>query len=409
MTSKTTKTLNWKLLVGLLTFGWVTIWVYRTSLTPIYPQISEFFNGISDLKLGNISSFYFLGYVIMQIPAGLLIDRIGQRKVLFPGFGLFGLGSLLVALAPTINLVYVGSILAGIGCGSYYGVAYSLTSICVPQENRSVATAIVTSGSAVGSGFGIMFSTIFVANIGLPWQYAMGLVIVLISIAAILFNKYITDVSGSNSTVVNEEVEVHEESLLRRLLKPKLLAVYLLYFSTCFAYYLIDTWLPNFLTTERSLSQTTTGLVTTLVFFAAIPGALIFSRIADKNRDKKVAMIFALEFIAGILLFFGIYTENQTLMIISLIAYGFFGKVAVEPIIISWLSDHIPRGNVATALGLFNFFGMASSIVAPSIAGFISDVFNTKVPAFYLAVVIVMLSTVVFYLMNRNSITTEIN
>lgn len=96
MHKKSTISNNWKLIVTLLTFGWITIWVYRTALTPIYPQISEFFGGISDLQLGQISSFYFLGYVIMQIPAGLLIDRIGQRKVLFPGYALFAIGAITV-------------------------------------------------------------------------------------------------------------------------------------------------------------------------------------------------------------------------------------------------------------------------------------------------------------------------
>lgn len=410
--SKRTKPISWKLIVALLTFGWITIWVYRTSLTPIYPQISDYFNGVSDLKLGNISSFYFLGYVAMQIPSGILIDKFGQRKVLFPGFALFGIGAILVAFAPTMTFVYLGSILAGIGCGFYYGVAYSLTSLCIPKEHRSVATALVNSGSALGSGLGIMFSTVVVANMGFAWQYTMLLTVILITIAIILFYKYIEDVSGKavqlnqEQDVSNQDeivqTEIHTDSLIKRLLKPKLLAVYFLYFATCFAYYLIDTWLPNFLTTERSMSQTTTGVVATLVFFAAIPGALIFSSYADKRPEKKVTLIVSLELLAGLLLFLGIFTTNQTLMIIFLIAYGFFGKVAVEPIIISWLGEHIPRNNVATALGLFNFFGMSSSIVVPSIAGMISDAFNTKVPAFYLAVVIISLASIIFYVINRN-------
>lgn len=349
MHKKSTVSNNWKLIVGLLTFGWITIWVYRTALTPIYPQISEFFGGISDLQLGQISSFYFLGYVIMQIPAGLLIDRIGQRKVLFPGYALFAIGAITVGLAKSVNLVFIGSLLAGIGSGYYYGVAYSLTSVYIPEDKRSVATALVNSGSAVGSGFGIMFSTIFVAQMGVPWQYTMILTIILIIIAVVLFNRYIENVSGK---AIDQSMVKDEKSVtIRSLFNKQLVAVYFLYFATCFAYYLIDTWLPNFLTTERSLSQSSTGLVTTIVFFAAIPGALIFSKIADMHPDKKVSIIFILEILAALFLFLGIFVTNQTLMIIFLILYGFFGKVAVEPIIISWLSTRIPRKAVATGLG----------------------------------------------------------
>lgn len=401
MNKSSVKNSNWKLIVGLLTFGWITIWVYRTALTPIYPQISEFFGGISDLQLGQISSFYFLGYVIMQIPAGILIDRVGQRKVLFPGYAMFALGAILVGISKSVNLVFLGSLLAGVGSGCYYGVAYSLTSVCIPEEKRSVATALVNSGSAVGSGLGIMFSTVFVAEKGLPWQYTMILTLALITIAVLLFNRYIENVSGKG-VAVEEVKEENNESILKLLFSRKLVTVYFLYFATCFAYYLIDTWLPNFLTTERAMSQSTTGIVTTVVFFAAIPGALIFSKFADMYPKKKVSIIFALELIAALFLFLGIFSTNRTLMVIFLVLYGFFGKVAVEPIIISWLSTHIPRNKVATALGLFNFFGMSSSILAPTITGIISDMFSTKVPAFNLAAIIIVVATLLFTLVNRN-------
>ncbi|MGH2155943.1 MFS transporter, partial [Enterococcus faecalis] len=79
----------------------------------------------SDSALGSISSFYFLGYVVMQIPAGFLVDKIGKKPVLIPGFILFALAALLIAQAHTIGTIYLGSLLAGLGCGSFYGSAYA--------------------------------------------------------------------------------------------------------------------------------------------------------------------------------------------------------------------------------------------------------------------------------------------
>ena len=78
MTDKTKSSLAyWKKIVILLCMGWVTIWIYRSALSPVYPQIRASLNGnASDTALGSISSFYFLGYVVMQIPAGFLVDKI---------------------------------------------------------------------------------------------------------------------------------------------------------------------------------------------------------------------------------------------------------------------------------------------------------------------------------------------
>lgn len=69
MTTKvTTQTPFWKRAIVVLALGWVVIWISRMMLTPIYSVLSEFFGGVSNAQLGLISSFYFLGYVIMQIP-----------------------------------------------------------------------------------------------------------------------------------------------------------------------------------------------------------------------------------------------------------------------------------------------------------------------------------------------------
>lgn len=83
MTDKTKSSLAyWKKIVILLCMGWVTIWIYRSALSPVYPQIRASLNGnASDTALGSISSFYFLGYVVMQIPAGFLVDKIGKTCI----------------------------------------------------------------------------------------------------------------------------------------------------------------------------------------------------------------------------------------------------------------------------------------------------------------------------------------
>ena len=108
------KTVYWKQIIFVLTAGWIAIWVYRTALAPIYPEISTYFGGASGSQLGSISSFYFLGYVLMQIPSGLLVDKFGQKRIMIPGFLLFGIGALVVGLAGTLPVVYIGSVLAGV-------------------------------------------------------------------------------------------------------------------------------------------------------------------------------------------------------------------------------------------------------------------------------------------------------
>lgn len=396
----TTQFPYWKKIIFILTAGWIVIWIYRTVLTPIYPIISGFFGGATDAQLGNISSFYFLGYVIMQIPSGLLVDRFGKKTILIPGFLMFGVGTLLVATAPTLSFLFAGSVLAGLGCGTFYGVAYSLTTEYVPAGKRSLATAIVNSGTAIGSGLGLVSSSYLVGEGILPWQTLLFVTTVLVILMVFVFAKYIKKEQPKVVTV--EKVQPKEKGGgLKALFKPQMIAAYVLYFSTLYTYYLIDTWLPNFLETERGFQGTAVGLASSLVFFAAIPGALFFSRIADKIPHRKVGIIIALEIVAAGMLLFTVQTTNQMFLVFGVVGYGFFGKLAVEPIIISWLGQFAPKKSIATTYGVFNFFGMSASVIVPSLTGLISDAMGSKVYAFYLAIGIILIGTTVFFVINK--------
>ncbi|MGX7244660.1 MFS transporter [Enterococcus quebecensis] len=391
----------WKQIIYILTIGWIVIWIYRTILTPIYPIISEYFGGASDAQLGHISSFYFLGYVCMQIPSGLLVDKLGKKQILIPGFLLFGLGALVVGLAQNIGIVFIGSVLAGLGCGTYYGVAYSLTAEYVPVSKRSLATAVVNSGTAIGSGLGLISSSYLVGTGILPWQTLIFATIAWILLAIVMFLRYIRLEKPKKTIISHMDPEEKKHISVKALFQPRMISAYILYFSTLYTYYLIDTWLPNFLETEKGFSGTSVGLASSLVFFTAIPGALIFSRIADGIPLKKVQLIIFLELLAASVLFLTVTTTNQTILVIGIMAYGFFGKLAVEPIIISWLGESAPKGSIATMYGVFNFFGMSASVIVPSVTGKISDITGSKIYAFYLAILIIGIGTLLFYLINR--------
>ncbi|MDO7872834.1 MAG: MFS transporter [Enterococcus casseliflavus] len=402
----------WKQIIILMCSGWVTIWIYRAALSPVYPQINESLGGnISDTALGSIASFYFFGYVIMQIPAGFLVDKIGKKTVLLPGFVVFALAALLISQASSISMIYTGSFLAGIGCGSFYGSAYSLTSQNIPKEKKSFSTAIVNSGSAVGSGFGMILSSFIVIQMNMPWQtmmYLSAFLIVCMTIAfALVIRSNKEDVAFLESQAAAEEEttdQPKEKVSLSTLFSLRMLFTYVLYFATCYAYYMTVTWLPNFLGTERGFQGVAIGFSSSLVAFASIPGALFFSRLADKYMHKKVTFIVILEVLAALMLLVTVQATNSTFLMIALILYGFLGKLAVEPIIISWLGENAPKVGVGTTLGVFNFFGMMSSVIAPTLTGSISDATGSKVMGFYIAIILLIGGTFLFLTVNSKKI-----
>ncbi len=80
--------------------------------------MSEFTLGAA--ALGNLAALYYYSYVAMQIPAGLLADRWGPRRVLTAGAAIAAAGTLLFALAPG----YAGAGLGRLLIGGSVGVAF---------------------------------------------------------------------------------------------------------------------------------------------------------------------------------------------------------------------------------------------------------------------------------------------
>ncbi|MEG0378642.1 MAG: MFS transporter [Eubacterium sp.] len=404
----TLKSNYWKTIVVTFCLGWAVIWIYRSMLSPIYAEVQGTIGAQSNAAMGLIASCYFFGYTALQIPSGFLVDRFGQKRVLIPGFIIFALGAFSVALAPNLTTIYIGSVCAGIGCGTYYGAAFSLTAKHVPPEKKGIATAIVNSGSALGMILGMTGSSFIVKTLNLPWQtmvfVSAGLIVFLVLWFAFAIRK---PEPRETEAAAQDAVQVKETGAAatgKSLFSLKMVSCYILYFSTCYAYYLIVTWLPKFLESERGITGGMIGIVVSMISVTAVPGGLFFARMSDKKRDKKALIIIGLEIAAFVLVALSMFMPNAVSLSTVLLLYGFLGKMAVDPVLISYVSDMADKRNMATSLGIFNFFGMSSSIIAPALTGVIIDSTGSGELGFYIGAFFLIAGTALFLLFNAKTL-----
>ncbi|EMB2349159.1 MFS transporter [Serratia marcescens] len=395
----------WKKIVVVLCLGWAVIWIYRTVLTPIFPEIQQTIGAHSNAEMGLIASFYFFAYTGMQIPAGILVDKFGKKVVLIPGFCLFIIATLLIGNATSLTMVYAGSLLAGMGCGSYYGSAYSLSSENIPLERRGLATAVINSGSALGMAIGLIASSLLVKSFNMNWQIMLFIITGLLVVMTLVFAVVIKGSQPQAPAAVSQAVaptaaEPEEDGQASGLFSLRMISAYAMYFATCYGYYMIVTWLPSFLQQERGFEGVAIGFSSALVAFASVPGALFFSRMSDRFRNKKVQLIIFLELCAAVMLVCTVISPDSTMLLISLILYGLLGKLAVDPIMISFVADNAPKKGYGTSFGVFNFFGMSSSVIAPFLTGVISDSTGSKVMGFYISAAILLVGTAIFFTVN---------
>jgi predicted MFS family arabinose efflux permease len=122
----------------------------RVAPAVITRELSRDF-GLSAASLGNLSAFYFYGYVAMQIPTGLAADRWGPRRVLAAGAALTAAGTLLFALAPTVLWANVGRLAIGASAGVAFVSMLKLASHWMPARHFAFASGVALFTGVLGA------------------------------------------------------------------------------------------------------------------------------------------------------------------------------------------------------------------------------------------------------------------
>src|SRR5260370_8514475 len=77
---------------------------------------------------------YVLTYAVLLASAGVLGDRFGRKRVFIIGLALFGIGSVVCALAPSIGWLLVGRIVQGAGAAAMLTLALAQISVAFPER-----------------------------------------------------------------------------------------------------------------------------------------------------------------------------------------------------------------------------------------------------------------------------------
>ncbi|WKB37380.1 MFS transporter [Terrilactibacillus sp. S3-3] len=174
-------------------------------------------------------------------------------------------------------------------------------------------------------------------------------------------------------------------------------------FCSLYGFFSMLTWLPYYLQTVRGVEGTQTGIIASLVPWASIPGAVIFGYISDRIQSKK-PLIFILAILGALCQFIIPFTASYSLMIVGLVIYGLVGKLALDPILVSYVAENTPSYMYSRAFGVFNFAGMVSSIFAPYITGYFADMIGSIAFGFYLSGILLFSADFYFCLQIKNQL-----
>ena len=122
---------------------------HRMSLGVASIDAAERF-GVTTSTIAVLSTVQLAMYLVFQIPAGLLADRIGPRRSLTLGLMAMGIGELLFAVSPSIELAVLGRALIGAGDACMFLNVLRVAAHWLPDRHYALAAALTAACGAFG-------------------------------------------------------------------------------------------------------------------------------------------------------------------------------------------------------------------------------------------------------------------
>lgn len=154
-------------------------------ILPVFALYATDLDGVTPALTGLAIGIYGVTQALLQIPAGLLSDRIGRKPVIIGGLLVFALGSVMAALADTIWLIILGRALQG--AGAIAAAIMALAADLTREQHRIKAMALI--GMSIGLSFALALILGPVLNnlVGVPGIFALTAVLALGGVLVVLF------------------------------------------------------------------------------------------------------------------------------------------------------------------------------------------------------------------------------
>jgi DHA2 family multidrug resistance protein-like MFS transporter len=171
--------------LGALALAVLAVGVDGTVLSVALPTLSKALRA-SESDLQWFSSGYFLVLAAAMLPAGLLGDRYGRRKVLLISSALFGVGSAACAYSTSVSEFMAARVLVGVAGAGLIVMALSVLTVLFNKEERPKAVGIMSAATFVAFPIGPILGGWLLTNYWWGWVFLINLPIVVAALVVVV-------------------------------------------------------------------------------------------------------------------------------------------------------------------------------------------------------------------------------
>jgi MFS family permease len=271
---------------GIPAFVFFFAFLHRVAPGAVVKEIMQAFNASAEI-VGLLSAMYFYAYAGFMIPAGLLIDRFGVRRVFAAGSVVMGLGSLLMGLAASRGGLMTGRFLVGAGATVTFIGCLKIAADWFPPSHFGTMSAVTATVGILGALGGTAPLAALVALAG--WRGAFTIIAVVTLAGAAACYAVVRDRPPGTSAIA--AAAQGEGAVLRGMMKvlrnrhtwPPF-AVFFFFYA---AWGNLMLWSIPFLHDIYGLTTTSAGAYASAVSFALLFSAPLTGYLSDRVLRRR--------------------------------------------------------------------------------------------------------------------------
>ncbi|MFF9853857.1 MFS transporter [Streptomyces litmocidini] len=302
-----------------LTVGAFGIGTTEFVIMGLLPQIAVDY-GVTIPTVGLLVTGYALGVVLGAPLLTVLGTKVSRKRMLMLLMGLFVLGNLLSALAPSFGLMLTGRVVASLAHGSFFGIGSVVAAELVAPDKKAGAIATMFTGLTVANIVGVPLGTFIGQTVG--WRTTFAVVAALGVIGFLGIARLVP------ATPRPEGARLRGE--LKAFRNPQVLlamAMTVLGFGGVFA---AITYIAPMMTHVAGYADGSVTWLLVLFGVGMFLGNLLGGRFAD--RALMPMLYAALGGLALVLALFTVTAHNKILAAITILLVGALGFATVPPL-----------------------------------------------------------------------------
>ena len=351
--------------IGLIGFAHFLSHFYMLSLVPLFLLVQAEFD-VSFVELGLIITLYNVATAVLQTPMGVLVDRLGARRILIAGLFVNALAVALAGFASSYVELLLLFLVAGAGNSVFHPADYVILTASVEERRQGKAYSIHSFGGSLG--FAAAPSVMITLADWTDWRTALiiaGLAGVVLSFVFVFSGDTLREDARTKS-------RPDQRVSLRQTITGPVILFFLFYVCMAASSIGLTGFAAVFLPEMYGMSIQTASHMLSIMLLAAAVGTLLGGPLADRTRHHDLVLTTCFGTAALMTVAVGTAALPAFLVLVAFAGNGFFRGI-VNPSRDIMVRQISPPGALGT---VFAFVTTGFSIgqgLAPILYGFLLD------------------------------------